>query len=231
MAAEGVQPSDVHVSASVPGSAELDAGVRSSAALERVPQSDGEQAEPGTEPVFEKAEAVEQIVALLGAYDAGPPSADELREASPDPESVLVALSEDEGERPAIRQAATRSLGTVGGELAGRRLLELLSDAGGDAGMRRAAVQGAEPLLSDQAALVAAVEAVLRDPAPAVARAAVLSLGEVPSARHALEALDAEEVPPQVKTALDEVLRGGTVVAPPSATKVEPTRERSPGRR
>jgi hypothetical protein len=174
---------------------------------------------------------VDRVVALLSAFEAGPPTAEQLRAATPDPEAVLLALSEDAAQPPVVRLAATRSLGTIGGQAATRRLLDLLADPSGDAGLRRAAVQGAGPLLSDSPELLAGVQARLRDDAPAVARAAVLALADVPAAREQLQTLDGEQVPPQVKTALDEVLRGGTEVVPPTATKVEPTQTRTPGRR
>lgn len=193
---------------------------------------DGADGEPQRAELAATApQGTDAITALLAGYEAGVPTAEQLRAASPDPQAVLLTLSKDETQRPAVRQAAVRTLGVLGGADAVQQLTALLADASGDPGLRRAAVQGAQPLLGDDPGLRAGVQARLRDETPAVARAAVLALADVPAARDQLVTLDGEDVPPQVKTALDDVLRGGTEPKPPTATKVEPAVERTPGRR
>jgi len=172
-----------------------------------------------------------EIIALLSGYESGVPTREQLMATTDDSEGVLVALSRDATQPPVVRQAATRALGVVGGDHATGRLLDLMSETSGDAGLRRAAVQGAAPLVDDEPDLLAAVQTQLHDPVPAVARAAVFALADIASARSHLETLDGEAVPIQVKTALDEILRGGTEVEPPTATRLEPSRTRTRGRR
>jgi hypothetical protein len=162
-----------------------------------------------------------RLVSLLSGYEGPEPTAEQLRAAVPDPEAALLRLSRDTGRSGVVRQGATRALGVLGGAAARERLMELMGSSGTDARLRRAAVQAASQQLAEDPDLRPAVESRLRDAVPGVARAAVLGLARSPESRAVLEALDTQEVPPQVKTALDQVLRGGVEPTDPSEVQVE----------
>lgn len=189
--------------------------------------------DPGTAPAppdrtSDEAAEREALAALVASYEGPAPSAADLRAASGNAEGLLFSLAND-AERPmAVRSGAIRALGTLGGPGAATKLGRLMGSDNAD--LRRAAIQGADPLLGGDMALRSKVSEHLRDADAPVARAAVLALGDVDSARTSLVALAEEDVPVVVRTALNQVL--GTVGTPKAggATKLEQPTPRSGGR-
>lgn len=181
----------------------------------------------------EGPDGIDAVAALLSGYESGPPARAQLEATASDPLAVLLRLAGDDARKASIRHRAVRALGFFWGPDARAHTVGLMNDEGAERGLRRAAVQAAAPNAAGDDEVRPIVEARLRDPDAAVARAAVLGLADVGPSRGALQTLDAEEVPGQVRTALDQVLRGGVDPAasrPPVAVPVEPAKER-PGRR
>ncbi len=167
----------------------------------------GGKAPPGetkTSASTESSPSVDGLVALLSAFEAGPPTREQLEAASESPSSALIELSKD-GSRPeSVRQGAIRALGTLGTPQTLEALERLLVSPGSPQDTR-AAIQGAAHHL-DRPSLLAEVVARLRNPEPRVARAAVLALANHPPSRPTLEELAASELHPAVRTALNDAL-------------------------
>jgi len=170
---------------------------------------------------------LDTLVALLSAFEAPPPTLDQIKAATTQPASSLILLSKDAKQTGAVRQGSLRALGQVGGESSVARLLEVLkSDS--IAAERRAAVQGADSLLLSSAPLRDAVVHALNDPSAGVARAAVRALADVPSSRVDLETLSKGDVPAPVRRALDEALGlpAKSLETPKAAPAASSTRSR-----
>lgn len=190
-------------------------------------------ADPGTAPAppdrtADEAAEREALAALVASYEGPAPSAADLRAASGNAEGLLFSLANDTERPMAVRSGAIRALGTLGGPGVATKLGRLMGSD--DADLRRAAIQGADPLLGGDMALRSKVGEHLRDSDAAVARAAVLALADVDSARTSLVALAEEDVPVVVRTALNEVLGTGGTPKAGGATKLEQPTPRSGGR-
>jgi hypothetical protein len=161
----------------------------------------------------------------------GSPDAAQLAAASADPGRALRTLAQDEEEPTGVRQGAVRALGVAWDDSARELTLAWMNDADSDRGLRRAAVQASAQHAADDDAVRAAVEQRLADEDAAVARAAVLGLADVSASRSALEALaSAVDVPPQVRTALDQVLGVEATPAVPPTAVPQSSPETRPGR-
>lgn len=190
-------------------------------------------AEPGKAPAppartGDEAAERDALAALVASYEGPAPSAADLRAASGNAEGLLFSLANDTERPMAVRSGAIRALGTLGGAGVVTKLGRLMGSNNAD--LRRAAIQGADPLLGGDPALRSKVGEHLRDSDAAVARAAVLALGDVDSARTSLVALAEEDVPVVVRTALNEVLGTGGTPKAGGATKLEQPTPRSGGR-
>ncbi len=151
-----------------------------------------------------------EVGALLQAYDTNPPTVDDMTKAAggADLEQALVFLSRSDALGPAVKQRATSSLGMAPGAAARGRIIEIILNEEEDPNLRRAACQAVTAFTEPDNQILEVLGSVLRDPNPAVARAAVFAAAQFPELRNKLDKLR-DGAAPQVVSALDEVLKGG----------------------